>query len=68
MTNTKEQLVSSFKELYLIEKKAYDFYSEKLLESLSDYEEKVIQEIRNDEERHMEIATKIIKIIEASTI
>lgn len=63
MINTKEQLVSAFEELYLIEKKAHDLYEKKLSEDLTEHERKVIQRIHDDEERHMAIAKRITAIV-----
>lgn len=64
MSMNREQLISSFEELYLIEKKAHDLYESKLEESLSDRERDAIQGIHDDEKRHMEIVQKIIKLIQ----
>jgi hypothetical protein len=63
MTQSTEQLVTSFEELYLIEKKAHDLYEQKLTEELTQHERNIIQSIHDDEERHMQIVTDIIKII-----
>lgn len=68
MTMTKEQLVSSFEELYLIEKKAHDLYEAKLDERLSEAERKAIQGIHDDEERHMDIVRKIVNLIQESKV
>lgn len=64
---SKEKLISSFEELYLIEKKARDLYADKLTESLNDYEKTVIQSIHDDEVRHMEIAQEIIALIKGQS-
>jgi len=63
MKITQEQLIKSFEELYLIEKKARDYYGSLLLEGLSGKEQETIQEIHDDEVRHMEIVKSIIEII-----
>lgn len=64
MKTDNDKLISSFKELYLIEKKAHDLYESKLAETLTDIERGAIHEIHDDEERHMEIANKIVEMIE----
>jgi len=58
-----EQLTASFEELFLIEKKAHDYYQNLLDRSLSEHEEKIIQEIHDDEEKHMRIVKEILQII-----
>lgn len=63
MNVTKEKLISSFEELFLIEKKARDLYAGKLTENLTDYEKNVIQSIHDDEKRHMEIVQEILALI-----
>jgi len=62
-----QKLLHAFEELYLIEKKAHDLYTKQLLGDLSVHEREVIQKIHDDEERHMEIAKKIIAIIKESS-
>ena len=63
MINTKEQLVESFKELHAIEKKARDYYAGLLLGDVTSHEREVVQEIHDDEVRHMEIVEEILGII-----
>ena len=63
MSESKQKLLHAFEELYLIEKKARDLYTGQLLGDLTTHEREVIQSIHDDEERHMEIAKKIIAIV-----
>lgn len=59
---TNENLQKIFKELYLLEKQARDLYSEYLAEISNEKASKIIMEIREEEEKHMEIAQKLIDI------
>lgn len=63
MNISKEKLIGSFEELYLIEKKAHDLYSKILAEEIPENERHVIQAIHDDEEHHMQIVNEIISII-----
>lgn len=63
--NDHKKLLHAFEELYLIEKKAHDLYEAQLQGNLSSHEREVIQGIHDDEERHMEIAKKIIAIVKS---
>lgn len=60
-----EQLINYFKELFSYEKGARDLYDNIILDlkDLEDLEQ--VKGIRSDEEKHMQIVDKIIKIIEA---
>lgn len=60
-----EQLIKYFEELFSYEKGARDLYDNIILDlkDLEDLEE--VKGVRDDEEKHMEIVEKIIKIIEA---
>lgn len=62
----KEELIINFQELYAIEKKAHDYYEDLLKSDLNFHEKQVIQEIHDDEERHMDVANNIINIIKES--
>lgn len=60
----KQQLITSFQELFAIEQKARDYYSDLLKNNLPEKDRLVITGIRDDEIRHMEIVKDIINIIE----
>lgn len=63
MKITEEELEKSFQELYLIEKKARDYYGNLLIGGLSGKEKETIQEIHDDEVKHMEIVKEILEVI-----
>jgi len=66
MKESKEIFLRYFRDLYESEKAAYDLYSNFLVTSKDEVINKKIEKIKNDEEKHMEIAKKIITLIEES--
>lgn len=66
MTNEKKELIEIFQELFNIERTARDAYSDLLKkEELTGKKRIVIQNIYDDEVRHMEIAEGIINDLES---
>lgn len=63
MKNNKKNLIKEFTELYLIEKKARDLYTQMIEEIKDKNDIKIIKSIKNDEEKHMGIAQDIISLL-----
>ena len=59
----KEQLLTNFKELFLTEQKARDYYNGLLKLDIPKSDSLVIESIRNDEESHMQIVESILEIL-----
>ncbi len=66
MEEDKKNLIKYFNELYNIEKNARDLYSKFLLDLKDKDDIKKVAKIRDEEEKHMQIVEKIIKIIKSS--
>ena len=63
MINKNKNLIKMIEDLYYIEKGARDLYSA-FLKEISDQEKaKIIKEIRDDENRYMQIAKELLKIV-----
>jgi rubrerythrin len=65
MEENKKNLIKYFNELYNIEKGARDLYSKFLLDLKDKDDIKKVSKIRDEEEKHMQIVEKIIKIIKS---
>lgn len=64
MEISKQKLLDNFNELLSIEQKARDYYNDLLKLKIPAGDRRAITHIRDDEERHIKIAQKIVKIIE----
>lgn len=63
MKESDKKLIKYFRDLYNIEKGARDLYNEFLMELKDEKEIAQVKKIRDDEEKHMQIAEEIISII-----
>jgi len=59
----KDKLIGTFEELKQIETKASVLYTDLLKDKLSDHEAEIIESIRRDEIKHIQIAQEIITLI-----
>jgi rubrerythrin len=65
MTGKRKNLIKMIENLYYIEKNARDTYNI-FLKEVSDFKKiEIIKEIRDDENRHMDIAKELLKIVKS---
>lgn len=62
MTTKNDELIKMWQDLYGLEKQAHDTYEGLLPVLKDDHERATIDEIHHDEERHMDIASKMLEL------
>lgn len=62
----KNGIISLFEDLYFLEKQARDLYDSYLKEMTDENDKKIVSSIRDEEIKHMEYASEILRIIKSS--